>query len=301
MPHATLFVNPAAGGASALHALLASLKTLLAAHGYTSETIATVPGQIATQARTAARRSALVLACGGDGTVHDVLQGVADTDAALGVLPLGTANVLARTLDLPLDPIAALARLLTYTPRSIPLGRIVTLTRTEFFAVMAGCGPDGALAHTHARRTTLKARFGRHAYYAQAAQLFLTRRWPAFQIEFRTAAGWRTREAVAVMAARVPDLGGAFSGLTPLARLTSPTLHLKVLAGPAHLTLPTWFALSRLGLPNPWVTTVDVQELRCTPLLNRQVLAQADAEPMGALPVTLDVVPDAVRLLMPGL
>jgi diacylglycerol kinase family enzyme len=48
-----------------------------------------------------------IIACGGDGTVHDVLQGLAGKDAALGIIPLGTANAMAHDLRLPLNPAAA--------------------------------------------------------------------------------------------------------------------------------------------------------------------------------------------------
>src|SRR5689334_9707962 len=57
------------------------------------------------QARHAATsRYDTVFACGGDGTIHDILQGLVGTDVALGIIPMGTANVLAHDLDLPLRP-----------------------------------------------------------------------------------------------------------------------------------------------------------------------------------------------------
>src|SRR5947209_6023340 len=54
-----------------------------------------------------------VLACGGDGTVHDVVQGMIGCNAALGIIPLGTANALAHDLKLPLRPVAAARALLS--------------------------------------------------------------------------------------------------------------------------------------------------------------------------------------------
>ena len=45
-----------------------------------------------------------IVACGGDGTIHDVLQGLAGKDAALGIIPLGTANALAHDLRVPMNP-----------------------------------------------------------------------------------------------------------------------------------------------------------------------------------------------------
>jgi diacylglycerol kinase family enzyme len=283
-------------------AQLAALMALLAGRGFGVEVCYTTAAadSVRELAAAAAETSDLVLACGGDGTVHGAVQGLAGTRAALGVLPLGTANALARNLRLPLDPVAALTALLGYTARAIPLGEITTATRTRLFAVMAGCGPDGALVH--ALDPGQKSRFGRHAYYGHAARLFLTRRWPAFAVEYRVAgdAGWQRAEAAALMASRIPDLGGLFSGLTPAARLTDGTLHVHLLRAPAQVSFPAWFALSRARLPNPLLTTVDVEELRAEPLGVSPVYAQADGEPMGALPVRLRIAAATLNLLMPA-
>ncbi len=302
MRHATLIVNPAAGRARLLRSQMPAIEQKLAAHGYTSTIVETTPAEGSAQqlAAHAAAISNLVLACGGDGTVHGVLQALAHTEATLGVVPLGTANALARNLTLPLDPLAAVTRLMTYTPRRIPVGQIETPHGTRYFAVMAGCGPDGLLVHTLSQpgAAQLKARFGRAAYYGHAARLFLTRRWSAFQVRFHVAgaADWREMHAVAVMTSRVPDLGGIFSGTTPLANLTDQRLHVQILHAPGWLSLPTWMLCGRFGLSNPWLTTVDADELLCE---GPGVYAQADAEPMGHLPMRLTVVPDALSLLMP--
>jgi diacylglycerol kinase family enzyme len=300
-------VNPAAGRAGLLAEQLPAIESLLEGHGFRVEVVATTESRDSARelASIAAGMSSVVVACGGDGTVHGVIQGLARTPAALGILPLGTANALARNLQIPLDPLSAMARLLTYEPRLIPLGEMQTASRTGLFAVMAGCGPDGALVHalTEGGGAELKSRFGRQAYYAHAVRLFLTRRWPGFEVEMRRSGSgeWTRVRAVAVMASRVPDLGGLFSGLTPLASLTSARLRVHVLKAPSQVSFPAWFVLSRLGLPNRWLTTLDVEELRCTPVGDggAPVFGQADAEAMGAIPMTLRVVPDALWLLMP--
>ena len=102
-------------------------------------------------------------------------------------------------------------------------------------------------------------------------------------------------EAVAVMASRVPNLGGVFSGTTPRARVTDELLHVQVLQGPGWISLPAWMVCGRLGVRNPWVRTVDVAEVRC---VGPGVYAQADAEGMGMLPMRLRVVPEALWVLM---
>lgn len=299
---ATLIVNPVARQARLFEVQLPAIRALLLDNGYRVNVVRTTSaaGSAGHLAEAAAEDSKLVLACGGDGTVHGVVQGIARTAAILGVVPLGTANALARNLGLPLDPLAAVSRLMTYQPRRIPLGQISTAYGTRWFAVMAGCGPDGMLVDELSRAggERLKARFGRAAYYGHAARLFFTRRWPRFRAQFRLAesGAWTTVDAVAVMASRVPDLGGVFSGTTRLAQMTDQRLHVQLLRGPGWISLPAWMMCGRLGLPNPWLITVDVEELWCD---GAGVYAQADAEGMGQLPMQLRVVPAALSVLMP--
>ena len=70
-----------------------------------------------------------ILACGGDGTVHEVLQRMVGTDAALGVVPLGTANALAANLGLGRSPAKAVRKLLTALPVRVPVGKSLIRTR----------------------------------------------------------------------------------------------------------------------------------------------------------------------------
>jgi len=300
---ATLIVNPAAGRSRLLEAQMPAIRALLEDNGYRVRGLQTtgVAGSAQLLAEAAAGASSLVLACGGDGTVHGVVQGLARTDAVLGVVPTGTANALARNLGLSLDPLTAVRQLLAYTPRRIPLGEISTAEGKRLFAVMAGCGPDGLLVDELSRAggARLKARFGRVAYYGHAARLFFTRRWPEFRAEFRDAGSqeWSSVKAVAVMASRVPDLGGVFSGTTRQARLTDTRLHVQILRGPAWVSMPAWMVCGRFGLANPWLHSVDVAEVRCE---GPGVYAQADAEALGRLPMSLRVVEDTLWMLMAG-
>jgi diacylglycerol kinase family enzyme len=102
------------------------------------------------------------------------------------------------------------------------------------------------------------------------------------------------------MASRVADLGGLFSGLARTAKLTDFQLQIQVLRPPAQLAFPAWMLCGRMGIPNPWLTTVAVNELRCSAIEERPVYAQADAEPLATLPIAMRLAPAALSLLMPG-
>ena len=106
------------------------------------------PGQTATQQALDAGVE-VILAAGGDGTVRAVAEHLADThaDMDLGIIPLGTGNLLARNLDIPIDDLpGAVSRALEGQPRSIDIGWAeVTLAegvQRHAFTVMAGFGID---------------------------------------------------------------------------------------------------------------------------------------------------------------
>jgi diacylglycerol kinase (ATP) len=114
----------------------------------------------------------LVLACGGDGTVRAVLTVLAGSGTPLGVLPVGTGNLLARNLGLPVnDPEAALEIALTGSERPIDVGRIeptIPNGRHERFAIMAGVGFDAAMMRDAPEK--LKERVGWAAYLVSAVK-----------------------------------------------------------------------------------------------------------------------------------
>lgn len=80
----------------------------------------------------------LVIAAGGDGTVNEVINGLVGTGAALGILPLGTVNVLARDLGIPLNSRKAVRTIAEGAIEKIDLGR----ANGRYFTLMAGCGFD---------------------------------------------------------------------------------------------------------------------------------------------------------------
>jgi diacylglycerol kinase family enzyme len=215
--------------------------------------------------------------------------------------------VLARNLGLSLDPVRALQQQLSFAPRDISAGEVRYATDDgegrRYFTVMAGAGPDGALVYRELAGR--RSRLGRSVYYAHAARLFLTRRFPAFRVEYRRSDSgeWEERLAAGVMCARVANLGGVFSRLTRGGTLLDADLELVMVKPPAGIGLPAWFALSTVGLHarNPWLETMRVSEFRCVPLAAAQCIhAEADGEWIGCLPMSVRLVPQAVRILMPN-
>jgi diacylglycerol kinase (ATP) len=129
------------------------------------------------QARLAVEKGAdVVLACGGDGTVRSVAEALAGTGVAMGLVPAGTGNLLARTVGTP-DSVPAATRVaLTGDDRAIDVGRIrIDGSEDErVFLVMAGTGFDAAIMETTPE--ALKVRVGPLAYVISGLRAMRGRR-----------------------------------------------------------------------------------------------------------------------------
>ena len=126
MRKAALIYNPASGQKHHLRLVLVQeAATALNAAGIATTLIPTeAAGSAGRQAGEAVVQGHdAIFACGGDGTVFDVLQGmVAHPDVPLGLVPLGTGNVLANDLGIPWKPGRAIAAQLGFKPRRIAVG-----------------------------------------------------------------------------------------------------------------------------------------------------------------------------------
>jgi diacylglycerol kinase family enzyme len=176
------------------------------------ETTATDPG--VGQTREAVRRGAnVVVALGGDGTVRAVAEALVGTGIPMGLVPMGTGNLLARNLDLPLsDPKTAIRIALTGRDRTIDVGWLAldgpdqppeTARDEHLFLVIAGLGFDAAMvADTDA---ALKARVGWMAYFlAGVRHLHGTRSKVHIRIDDRPPVTTRLRSLLVGNCGRLP-------------------------------------------------------------------------------------------------
>lgn len=115
----------------------------------------------------------MIIAFGGDGLVNEVANGMADRDAALGIVPGGTMNVFARNLGIPNDPLEAVDRILMHSDEVEP--RTVSLAKANdrYFTFSCGCGFDGEAASRVEEHYPTKRRFGEPYFYAAAFSTFL--------------------------------------------------------------------------------------------------------------------------------
>ncbi|HVJ04070.1 MAG TPA: diacylglycerol kinase family protein [Candidatus Saccharimonadales bacterium] len=251
-----------------------------------------------------------VLACGGDGTVFDVLQGVAETNAALGVIPLGTGNVLAHDLGLAGNPERAAAKLLGFLPQSISLGRIQSAGRTRFFTVAAGVGVHAELIYRASARA--KQRGGFLAYYQHGARLLFRHQFVPFPVEIITTECKLIQTTSLELAAmRVRSFGGPLRHWRPGSSLLSPDLRLMLMhnANRAYLLRYALQALTGLApyedldldSPDCGISFISAKSVICHPPASggAALRVQADGEILGPVPTVISMIPHALNLLLP--
>src|SRR5712692_8576566 len=156
--NALLIHNPNAGyGGSARRRLLDQARRILSLDGIEADLQETrAPGEATAMAqRAAAEGRQLVIACGGDGTLNEVVNGLAAQQnghrVPLALLPGGTANILAKELDLPWDIPKAAEQLVHGTVKEIALGLATPLEQPEkkkYFLSVGGAGPDGMIVYS---------------------------------------------------------------------------------------------------------------------------------------------------------
>lgn len=250
-----------------------------------------------------------IVACGGDGTVHDVLQGLAGRDAALGIIPLGTANAMAHDLRLPLNPASAARALLTAAPRRITVGKIDfrdfnNLPSFRYFTVAAGVGVDAHLFYKLNR--LIKDRMGMLAYYTKATHLWLTHRMRYFEAEFSSNSAAAIKEArlSEMLAVRINFFGGVLRELAPGASLARNDLRLVLCRTGNRALYLAYVFRGILGMSSgvPGIELAYADQVTCRSVRGEKpenIYVEADGELLGRLPITLSVVPNAMTVLVP--
>jgi len=302
--NALLIHNPNAGnGGNGRRRLLDQARHILSTTGMQVDLAETTgPGHAVEIAQQAVRDGRqLVIACGGDGTLNEVVNGLANFSnghrVPLALLPGGTANVLAKELDLPLDIPRAAKRLVHGEIREVALGLATPLEQPErkrYFLTVAGAGPDGMIVYSV--DLGLKARVGILAYWWQGAREVLRYTFPRFRVK----AGDRQLDVTLVVVGRTKNYGGPFK-ITDQADLFEEQFEVMALTTQSGLRYLSY-------LPTLWMGNLrkeqDVhfwkaESLVCEPLESNPVYAQVDGEPLARLPIEFSIVPKALRLLVP--
>lgn len=302
--NALLIHNPNAGtGGAARGRQLDVARKIFAKGGIEVDVVeTTAPGHATEIAlRTSTEGRQLVVACGGDGTLNEIVNGLALQQnghrVPLALLPGGTANILAKELGIPWDIPEAAQRLVGGEVKDIALGLATPLEQPEkkkYFLSVAGAGPDGMIVYSI--DLDLKARVGILAYWWQGAREVFRYTFP----HFRVVSGGKKLDASLVIVGRTQNYGGPFK-ITTGADLFEDEFEVMALttqSGFRYLSyLPTlWFGNLR---ESKGVHFWKADSLVVEPLDAKPVYAQVDGEPLARLPIEFKIVPRALKLLVP--
>lgn len=231
-----------------------------------------------------------VIVAGGDGSVNVAIQSIAGTPVALGVIPTGTGNVWAREVGIPLDVRGATDVLLHGEILVADLGR----ANGRYFLAISGVGFDATV--TRDMKATSKRRLGILAYVVAATVEALKLRGSETII---SVGGLRLRRRILMVAVCNTRLYGAVLRMAPEAFVDDGLLDVSVFYGKglwAKMRHPVK-ALFGVHGSDPDVESFRTASLRVE---SRDYLpVQLDGDYFGTTPVDIDVVPGALRVIVP--
>jgi diacylglycerol kinase (ATP) len=292
---ATLISNPRTGRYNSRRIPVEHIASLLRSRGVEVDLRPTTGPHDATEiaARAARNGSSEIIVAGGDGTINEVIQGVAGTKARLGIIPRGTANVLARELGLPLDQEEAAIVAARGKSRRIHLGLAIDETNnvSRHFALMAGIGLDASIVRNV--RPKLKKRIGKGAFWISGLSHLASWSPHPFKLEIDG------REYTATFAAigKAPRYGGDLA-ITPEARLDEPQFEVCMIETSNRFRYLRLLSYAmRAGMPrdNPAVRFVKTDRVRA--FGNSPV--QIDGELIGSLPMRFEIAPHSLEVIVP--
>jgi diacylglycerol kinase (ATP) len=295
-----LILNPRAGRArTLLSGGLDPVRRILAGQGIETEVVRTDTPEAADEAARAAvlRNRDLVIACGGDGTLNAVVNGLAGSQVPLALLPAGTANILAKELNLPKDIERAAKSLGGGALRRIALGKVTTCDgapRGRYFLSVGGAGPDGAIVQ--AVNSHLKRHTGILAYWMEGLRQLALYKFPRFRVTSED----KVIEATMIVVGRTKHYGGPLR-ITTQADLFGNDFQVMVCATRSRVSCLSFVPLACVGQVRlgPGISFLRSQFFRCEPIDHPAALVQVDGEPAGKLPAEFRTVPDVLTLLVP--
>jgi diacylglycerol kinase family enzyme len=310
---AVFLVNPKSGhGKIARHDIIERSAQIWKYAGWETQLIPIAgPGTATDQTREITERGCDVLfACGGDGTVHEILQSLVATKAptAMGIIPLGTGNVVANNLGLPHASPDAASLQVNYLPRRIAAGCMTTTlangdTSSRYFLAAAGLGMHARMIEeAHAKS---KSRSGMMAYYRSGFRLMFLEPIVPFGVDITLPDGTvQSHRSYELLAIKVALFSGIVKRWRPGSSLEDPVMRFLLVKSPSRANIFLGTLRCILG-GAPKLSGVDIipaTRALCRPLASAtstSIVSEADGESLGSLPAEITTIPDAFALLMP--
>lgn len=286
---ARLIVNPVAGKGQSTP--LDDVISYLKGEGWDVDIVYTSRRGDATLLAEAAAKDGcdIAVACGGDGTLNEVVNGLAGSDVILGVIPLGTVNIWAKEAGIPRKPISAAEALVKGEVKRVDLG----LAGSYRFLLMAGVGFDAEVAR-HIEPED-KQKLGILAYLLKGVHTTFkfTGRRVSLKIDDR-----KLRRKMLMMVIGNTRSYGGLVEITTDAQIDDGLLDVCIFLGQgfwrklAHLVR----VLFRLHREDPEVEYFRARSITVHSSIPLPV--QVDGDPIGTTPMTFKVLPKALRVIL---
>jgi diacylglycerol kinase (ATP) len=287
--HPVLIYNPVAGklkrnNQRLVHQVVAALRESGVEPRLVPTTGPDTAGPLAKQA--IEEGADLIIGFGGDGTINEIAGGVVGSQVPLAILPGGTANVVSIETKVGTQPVKAARRILDRVPHRIAVGRLTIADSSRYFLAMTGVGLDARIVNDVVPR--LKKATGKFAYWVAGFKQFLR---PLHAVTHNGGIyGF-------VLASRVRNYGGDLE-IARGASLLGDELEVVSFRG----TNPWRYALYMSGVAirqHARVPGVEVKRAKRIEFPEPGAYVQIDGELAGMTPATVEVVPDALTLLLP--
>lgn len=232
----------------------------------------------------------MVIAVGGDGTINSVIQELAGSETALGVIPSGTFNVWARETGIPVDIAGARDVLINGKLQRIDLGRV----QDRYFLLMAGIGFGGTV--TYAVKKEKLKRLGPLGYVLTGVRLGLG--FDSFRADITIDGHLQTTNALQIVVGNT-QLYGSLLKFTWRARCDDSLLDVCIVRKTSKLeriVMMLDFILQRRER-RKWVTYTTCSSIEVN--TRKSVNFQIDGEPIGRTPASFTIVPSSLKVVVP--
>lgn len=293
----TLLIVNQTSGSTENPQLLTELSEALEIHGIEAEICLTTPDEDGQNlAATAAKAGTqLVIAAGGDGTIEAIARGLVHTQTVLGIIPLGTRNNIAASLNIPNDVDQAVRILVEGEPSLLDMGKanghyFMEVVGVGLEASLFPCGDEVKEGIKNNRLIALKSFLAGFMTFLQFSPHRLVLRFDNRRV--------RRLRTLQVNICNSPRYGMEFA-LAPDAKMNDGKLDVIYIDNPSKLDHLQQFLLAMRGkqLSHDRLKTFQTAkiEVRSTPPLE----VHADGNCLGNTPVTIQVVPQALRVCVP--
>ena len=232
----------------------------------------------------------LVIAAGGDGSIFEVANGLIGSECALGVIPVGTENVLAREMGIPLIPEAACRHMIACSPRIVDTGTL----GDQHFVCFAGIGFDAHIAHR--LPSERKKRFGALAYFLTSAQRIGSYRKEPHRAKITMDGKTLEMEFLILVVSNIRSYGGGLIP-APKARIDDGLLDVCMFPMANYLDTMKQMLATTKGkqVELPGVEYFQAREILIETDPNEQVQLDGDAWP-GSSPFRIAVAPGSLKV-----